>query len=388
MAAMKRVLYIWQAGYPWEIRVEKVCSALKEAGYDVTLMARWRPGQAAEEESEGLRILRIGRGLPSAASLPVPFNPVWSSAIRKVVSGWRPDLVIAREIMLVEPAAAACRKRRIPLIIDMAEHYPATMRAMEKYQKGVMKHLVFRARLPDLVERRALARAQGVVTVCDEQNSRLHAMFGYPLDRIAVVHNTPERRAFGSVRRGPGTPPRVFAYHGHMTAQRGLDRLIRGFAEVARREPEIQLDLAGDGDARPSLVELARQCGAANQVRFVGKYRFAELATLYSQTDVGLVTYPADESIDHTIGNKIFDYFACGKPVIASPAAPLRRVVEETGAGLLLRDSTPEAIADGLSQAMSIDLAPLGERGLAAAGAKYNWENDKNVLLNFLARYR
>jgi glycosyltransferase involved in cell wall biosynthesis len=385
---MAKVLYIWQAGYPWEIRVEKFCLALKEAGYDVTLMARWKPGQPSEEECDGLRILRVGQGLPGAASLPVPFNPVWSSAIRRVIDGWAPDLVIAREIMLAGPAAAAGRKRGIPLIIDMAEHYPATMRAMEKYQRGMMKYLVFQARLPDRVERRAVAGADGVITVCQEQNARLQASFGYPLDRMAVVHNTPDQAAFDSVRKGPETPPRVFAYHGHMTAQRGLDRLIRGFAQVARRHPQIRLDLAGDGDARPSLVRLAEHCGVTEQVRFIGRYRFEELADLYSRTDVGLVAYPVDESIDHTIGNKIFDYFACGKPVIVSPAAPLRRVVEETGAGLLLRDDTSEAIAEGLGQALSVDVAPLAERGLAAAHARYNWDNDKAAMLDFLARYR
>ncbi len=388
LAAMVKVLYIWQAGYPWEIRVEKFALALKDAGYDVTVMARWKPGQPSEEEFDGLRILRVGRGLPGVASLPVPFNPVWSSAIRNVIDGWAPDLVIAREIMLTAPAAGACRRRGIPLIIDMAEHYPATMRALEKYQRGMMRYLVFQARLPDRVEGRAMARADGVITVCEEQNARLHAMFGYPHDRMAVVHNTPERAAFDSVRKGPAKPPRVFAYHGHMSAQRGLDRLIRGFAQVARHHPQIRLDLAGDGDVRLSLVRLAEQCGVAEQVRFIGKYRFAELNDLYSQTDVGLVAYPVDESIDHTIGNKIFDYFACGKPVIVSPAVPLRRVVEETGAGLVLRDSTPEAIAEGLGRAMSIDLTPLSERGLSAARAKYNWENDKRVFLDFLARYR
>ena len=385
---MTRILYIWQAGYPWEIRVEKVCTALLEAGYDVTLMARWKSGQPAEEESHGLRILRVGRGLPSVASLPVPFNPVWSSAIRNVIAGWAPDLVISREIMLAEAAAVACRRRAIPVIIDMAEHYPATMRAMDKYQRGLMKYLVFQARLPDRVERGGLARVDGVITVCEEQNARLHAMFGYRLDGMVVVHNTPGWAAFDAVRKGPTTPPRVFAYHGHMTSQRGLDRLIRGFAQVARRHPQIRLDLAGDGDVRPALVRLAEQCGVSEQVRFIGKYRFGDLTDLYTQTDVGLVAYPVDESIDHTIGNKIFDYFACGKPVIVSPAVPLRRVVEETGAGLMLRDTSPEAIAEGLGRAMSIDLAPLAERGLAAARARYNWENDKGAMLDFLARYR
>src|SRR5690348_12105190 len=113
---MAKILYVWQAGYPWEIRVEKVCLALKEAGHDVTLMARWKPGQPAREERDGLRIIRVGERLPGAASLPVPFNPVWAAAIRKAIGEWAPDLVIAREIMLAEPAAAACRRRGIPLI--------------------------------------------------------------------------------------------------------------------------------------------------------------------------------------------------------------------------------------------------------------------------------
>ena len=37
---------------------------------------------------------------------------------------------------------------------------------------------------------------------------------------------------------------------------------------------------------------------------------------------------------------------------------------------------------------MSIDLMPMSERGLAAACAKYNWDFDKKVLLDFLAQSR
>jgi glycosyltransferase involved in cell wall biosynthesis len=294
--------------------------------------------------------------------------------------------VISREIMLVEQAADACLKRGLPLIIDMAEHYPATMRALEKYQRGLMRYLVFHAALPDRVERRAVARADGIITVCEEQNARLHRAYGYPRDRMVVAHNTPEQGTFEKVRKGSSLPPRVFAYHGHITAQRGLDRLIRGFAQVATRYSGIRLDIAGDGDARQSLVQLAARCGIRDQVRFVGKYRFSELVDLYSQTDVGVVTYPGDESIDHTIGNKIFDYFACGKPVIVSPAAPLRRVVQETGAGLVLEDCSPEAIAQGVERAMTTDLKPFSDRGLACTRAKYNWESDKQRLVDFLAR--
>ena len=382
---MARVLYIWQGRYPWEVRVEKFCLALQAAGHEVAVLARWKAGQAREEDIQATRVMRVGHGLPGPATLPVPFNPVWAAAIRRAITDWRPDIVLAREIMLAEPAATVCRKRGIPLVMDMAEHYPATMRTFEKYRRGIPKLLVCDARLPDRVERRAVARANGIITVCEEQNDRLHALYGYPRERMAVVHNTPDLGMFAAVRRGSSCPPRVFGYHGHMTAQRGLDRLIRGFALIAPHHPEARLDLAGDGESRPALMQLVQECGLADRARFTGRYRFEDLVTLYSETDVGLVVYPVDESTEHTLGNKVFDYFACGKPVIASPTIPLRRLIAETRAGLVLEGDTPEAIAAGLAAAASSEPTAWSENGLAVAHTKYNWACDQQVLLTFLA---
>jgi glycosyltransferase involved in cell wall biosynthesis len=386
---MKRVLLVWQAGYPWEIRVEKFARHLAGQGAEVTILARARPGQAPEEELEpGIRVVRVGPGLPGATTLPVPWNPLWGRAIREQVKALKPDLVIARDILLADPCGAAAARAGIPMVIDMAEHYPATMRALEKYQRNpVMRLLVFQARLPDRVERSSVTRADGVITVCDEQNQRLNRTYGYPWEKMAVVNNTPELDMFSRVRLGPGEPPRVFAYHGTMTAQRGLDHLLRAFADVRTRHPEIRLVLAGHGDSLPGLQKLAGELDLGEAVHFTGRYPFEALTDLYSETDIGMITYPTDESIHHTIGNKLFDYMACGKPVIVSPAEPMRRVVEETGAGIVLEGSGPEQIAEGMERVLGSDTQAFSQRGLAACRAKYNWNHDAEVLSGFLRRY-
>jgi glycosyltransferase involved in cell wall biosynthesis len=383
-----RILYIWQAGFPWEIRVAKVCRALVRAGCEVTVLARAVAGQPAEEDCDGIRVLRVGAGLPPLCSVPVPVNPLWYAKIHQVVKTWRPDLVLAREILLAEPAGRVCRRHGLPLVIDMAEHYPASMRAWKKYQRNaLLRFLVFRAGVPDYVERRAVAWADGVITVCDEQNARLHASFGYPWERMAVVENTPESGSFAGVRKGVSEPPRVFAYHGHMTAQRGLTNLLRGFILAAQRDPEIRLLLAGGGESYEELVTLARQSGVADRIRFTGRYRFEELASLYGETDVGLVLQPPDESCDHTIPNKLYDYLACGKPVIVSPARPLRRVVEATGSGIALDSCDPEAIAAGIALMRTLDVRQMSANGLRACAERYHWGHDTDVLLRFLRSY-
>lgn len=386
---MKKVLYVWQAVYPWDVRVEKFARHFARQGAEVVILARARPGQAVEEELEpGIRVVRVGLGLPGAASLPVPWNPLWSKAIRDQVRSFKPDLVIARDIVLADPSAAAASRAGIPTVIDMAEHYPATMRALEKYNRNaLLRFLVFQAKLPDRVERSCVRRADGVITVCDEQNQRLNRIYGYPWEKMAVVNNTPELEMFSRVRLGPSEPPRVFAYHGTMTAQRGLDQLLRAFAAVRTRHPEIRLVLAGHGDSLPGLQTLADELGLGEAVHFTGRYPFEALADLYSDTDIGMITYPTDESIHHTIGNKLFDYMACGKPVIVSPADPMRRVVEETGAGIVLEGSGAGQIAEGMERMLGCGTQTYSARGLAASRAKYNWDHDAEVLSGFLRRY-
>jgi glycosyltransferase involved in cell wall biosynthesis len=384
---MRRILYIWQAGYPWEVRVEKFCRALRSAGAEITVLARWVPGQPALEEHEGIRIVRVGAGLPRFASMPVPVNPLWYSAISREVRAWQPDLVLAREILLAEPAGRVCRRHSVPLVIDMAEHYPASMRAWKKYRHNpLLKFLVFHLRLPDRIERRSLHWADGVITVCEEQNRRLHETFGYPWARMTVVENTPDLGVFHAVRQGVSDPARVFAYHGHMTAQRGLTNLLQGFILAARRDPEIRLLLAGGGESYDELVAVARSSGVSERVRFTGRYRFEERGKLYGETDVGLVLQPPDESCDHTIPNKLYDYLACGKPVLVSPARPLRRVVEQTRTGLALESCAPEVIARGIERLRGLDLRELSANGVRACRERYHWGHDTGVLLDFLQR--
>ncbi len=384
---MTKILYIWQAGYPWDVRAEKICQELRARGCDVTLLARWKPGQAAEQEVDGLRVVRVGQGLPHGASLPIPVNPVWQRAISGLVRGWRPDLVIAREIMLAEPAAHAARRHRIPMVIDMAEHYPATMRAWDKYRKGMIsRFLVFRARVPDLVERRAVRLADGVITVCDEQNDRLNRQFGYPRSRMAVVHNTLDANAFDAVRKGSSVPPRVFAHHGYITSQRGLDQLVRGFAVAARQDPDIELMLAGSGETS-ELERIARDLAVGDRVRIVGPYRHEELVRLYSETDVGMLAYPVDDSWSHTLPNKLFDYMACGKPLVVSPIPSFRRVVDEARAGLVLASNTADEIAGGILRMRQMDPELMAQGGQAAVRARYHWGRDAEELVGFLGRY-
>ena len=55
---MPRILYIWQAAYPWDIRVEKVCFALQRQNCAVALLARQPVGRLVLERGRGCAACR------------------------------------------------------------------------------------------------------------------------------------------------------------------------------------------------------------------------------------------------------------------------------------------------------------------------------------------
>jgi len=386
---MARIMYIWQKDFPWDVRTEKMCLALRDGGHEVLMLVRWSEGSPSESLWEGIRIVRVGVEMPSALSLPVSGNPLWQRVLQRLVDEWRPDMLMPREIMLAEAAAHCARKRSIPVVIDMAEHYPAAMRGWKKYNSSPLSRwAVQTARIPDMVERRAVERASGIITVCEENSNRLSKQYGYNAAQIVVVHNTPDSSVFCNVRKGLQNPAlRHFGFHGYVAPERNVEVLVRAFAIAAREHPDLVLTIAGDGESMPEVRRAVDETQMHERIRLLGAYKYSELERLYGEIDVGVVVYRNDEFSNFTIPNKLFDYLACGKPVLVSDAAPLKRIVETTKTGLVSRCDTPERLARALLSMAAMTKADgeqASRNGILASERLYNWSVDTKTLLAFV----
>ena len=117
---------IWDADYPWDIRVEKVSTSLVEAGHSVHLICRNAARRPRHEAQGGFVIHRLP-SIPrilgpahSACNFPHPFNPVWAHAIGRAVRDVRADLIFVRDLPLAVPAALIGRRRSIPVVFGQA----------------------------------------------------------------------------------------------------------------------------------------------------------------------------------------------------------------------------------------------------------------------------
>lgn len=124
---------------------------------------------------------------------------------------------------------------------------------------------------------------------------------------------------------------------GWLVELKGHDIPIRALPEL----PEVRLAIVGDGELRGELERLAKALGVEDRVRFVGSVPQSALPDWYAAADA-LVLASSREGW----ANVLLEAMACGTPVIATSICGTPEVVRTSTAGRLMRERSPEALAE------------------------------------------
>lgn len=394
--ASRRLLYVWDADYPWDVRTEKICRALTEAGIPVAIAARNTAWQSVDEMLPEGRVLRMrpfrqfGVRLDRQLSFPAFFNPRWVAHLIAAARQHDADVIMVRDLPLAPTALWVARRLRLPVVLDMAENYPAMIRDIWRTGRAkALDGLVRNPSLISIVEKFVLPRMDHVITVVEESSDRV-ARLGVQKEQITCVSNRPPAARARELRTRPPTATGAvrFTYLGLMEMPRGIVDVLDAAAALCREAMPIEVDLIGDGRdlaffrARASALDLS-----PSTVRFHGRLENREALRLVATADVGLVPHHADESWNTTIPNKLFDYMAAGLPVITSDAIPSARVVRATEAGLVYRSQDAADLARCMrAVADPVLRSKLGEAGRQAIRTQHNWEADTSALLEVVRR--
>lgn len=395
-----KVGIIWHCVYPWDVRMEKIIRALREAGHDVVLVSKGRSDLPKREELDGVRICRVSKTPPvfkrigaKILGCPLYFNPVWKAQTLAVFREEDVDLVLVRDLPLAGLALHVGRCLGRPVAMDMAENYPA---ALVAYQNPLYKpFLVGNAWLPKRYELSSVRELDRTFVVVDEQKRRLEAL-GIDSDRLTVVGNTPERHFFstdssdsGDVLEKPASEKsgRSLLYVGKIDPHRGIDLLVEVMPKLLPEFPDLRLVLVGNGTELEKLTARARELNIEQTVEFAGWVPFERVSSYVRDSDVCLIPHRRSEHTETTIPNKIFDYMAFGKPVVSSDCTPLKRVIEEHGVGVTFASGDVSDLERKIRQVLvDSDLVAVRENGERAVRETYNWDVDKKMFLDAIER--
>ncbi|PBQ33859.1 glycosyl transferase family 1 [Sphingobacteriaceae bacterium] len=108
-----------------------------------------------------------------------------------------------------------------------------------------------------------------------------------------------------------------------------IDILIKSFAALRSKYPQLKLLIAGEGSAEKELRNLASGLNAADAIIFAGRIPFKEIHKYYNMIDV-LVNISEYESF----GVSVIEAMACEKPVIVTNVGGLKDIVKDDSLGL------------------------------------------------------
>jgi len=157
--------------------------------------------------------------------------------------------------------------------------------------------------------------------------------------------------------------------------------VLRAFRIIQEKFPVATLKIAGDGQQRDFLKDLARRLRLRN-VDFLGSVRPEAMSKLYDEAHIFL----NGSNIDNLPGS-ILDSFASGVPVVTTCAGGIPYMVDHERTGLLVPRNDAEAMAaSALRLLESPKLATRIARNAHAACEAYTWSAVREKWVNLYRR--
>ncbi len=258
------------------------------------------------------------------------------------LSGARPDVVLATTPPLFHGVTAwlAARLRGAGFVNDCRDDWPHAAIALGEMRPGLV------ARVLDGVARFFQRRAARILVVTPGMQRQLAAR-GFEERRLVFLPNGADTELFRPAARNGRDPGAPFTaiYAGTHGLVHGMEALIDAAERL--RGQRVRLLLVGDGVAKEGLERAARE-RALDAMEFRPSVPPAELVRLLHASDACLATTRASVFAGETIPVKLFDYLACGVPVVAAVRGDAADVVQRSGGGLVVEPENGAAIAEAL----------------------------------------
>ncbi len=191
--------------------------------------------------------------------------------------------------------------------------------------------------LPRRMIKWAANRADAVITVCNALRDEMVAL-GVPAERVTSLRNGVDLQLFRPTERQVNAMFTLLTV-GHLVPVKAQELIIAALPLL----PGVRLVVAGDGPNRGMLEALARSENVADRVEFLGAVPQAQLRGHYGAADA-LVLASSREGW----ANVLLESMACGTPVVASRVYGTPEVVAAPEAGVLMRERSPQGVADAV----------------------------------------
>lgn len=225
--------------------------------------------------------------------------------------------------------------------------------------------------------------ASVIVTVTEPIKKDISLNYRVHPNKIHVIQNAANTELFKPLARndalkrlGLDIRKKYVGFVGNISPWHGVDVLTRAGAEVLRSCPEVVFHIIGEGVMKARLEKEVEEMGLAGNFLFAGAVPYKQVPLYVSSCDLmalPLITKSTNDSGYSPL--KLYEYMACGKPIVASRLIGLE-MVEEEGIGRLVAPNDAGHLSSAIIAMISDPgaLIGMGTRARLLATTKFDWQ--------------
>jgi len=210
---------------------------------------------------------------------------------------------------------------RKPLIVDAADKYDC-----------------------DPVERFFLKRSDQVAYITSSLRKELEAKYGIKPESLFYLPNGVDLHLFKRTKSYKNPYPRgkkIVLFVGDIYT---IDILIKAAPLVIDKIPDTLFVVVGNGKAQSWKMKVD-EAGLLNCFHFTGYIPHNEIPKYIHHADVCVSTFTHQPYLEYALPLKLFEYMACGKPIVATNVAGTAEVIKHGYNGFLIEPNEHENFA-------------------------------------------
>jgi len=175
---------------------------------------------------------------------------------------------------------------------------------------------------------------------------------------------------------------KIICFVGTFLPWQGIEYIIDAMPTILKERYSTVLIVVGDVEPKmqasiklkQKIIEKYINFKLNKNVIFVGRVPYEKVQYYINASDVCVVAQRPMRSGFSPL--KLFEYMACGKPVVASDIEGVREIILESNGGILVPPENPAKLAEAVIRLLNDEelIDKMGKNGLRSIEEKYNWE--------------
>ncbi len=303
----------------------------------------------------------------------------------QTLNTFSPDIIICGEMFTILPAFLykISRNRNCRIISDITEWYPENV----AFKYGIRKKysIYFFLFILNII----LTNLTNGLIIGEKSKKRRYDLIA-PFKKKIIISYYPVIKFFNYTAPQYDGKSLILCYAGLINFNRGILRLLKIANLISDRHNDLKVTLRIIGNFQfvheENIFNELIQTNKKIAIEQFDRTDYNNISNLINDADICFDLRERNFIYDNSLPIKIFEYMACGKPIIFSDIRPIREELGEINCGFLVNPNNKEEIVNKIESYISDKnlLIQHSKNGRSIIENSKNWEEESEKLISFI----